>query len=126
MSPKNRKNAYWCPDCHGYVVTIDLDEGVTPMFLACRVKGEPGSPENDCKGRMHSMMYPDEPWPEVDGHLTPIPTEPTWEWYKPTLKWARRKGPDVFEHVRKGGLMLRKLVTSETRPHEGEDDDDPT
>lgn len=113
MSPQARKNAYWCQSCHGYVVTIDLDEGVTPMFLACRVKGEPSDPANDCQGRMHSMMYPEEPWPATDGYDNPIPTEPTWEWYKPfepELKRYRRRGDEAtLEHVRKGGLLLRRI-----------------
>ena len=111
-SSRNRKNAYFCDTCHGYIVTIDLEEGVTPMFLTCRVKGEPRTPENDCLGRMHSMMYPDEPWPDRDGYGNEIPTEPTWEWYKPDeqeLKRMRRKGDEAgIEHVRKGGLMLRQ------------------
>jgi hypothetical protein len=107
-----RKNAYYCWDCQGYVVTIDRDEGVTPMFLACRVKGEPTDPANDCKGRSTSMMYPDEPWSEKDGYGNPIPTEPTWEWYSPDAaerKRLKRKDPGTFEHVQKGGLLLRKI-----------------
>jgi hypothetical protein len=94
-----RKNAYWCEDCRGYVVTLDVDKGVTPMFLACRVKGEPDDPANDCKGTMRSMMYPAPPWPKHDGFGSEIPTEPTWEWY---------------EHVRKGGLLLRRAASDES------------
>lgn len=114
------KNAYWCPDCHGYVITIDVDEGVTPMFLACRVKGEPSDPDNGCKGQMHSMMYPEPPWPAVDGYDQPIPTEPTWEWYKldaaelKRLEKKARRGDRMavatIEHHQKGGLELRKIA----------------
>lgn len=104
-----RKNAYWCEDCHGYIVTVDIDEGVTPMFLACRVKGEPNAPGNDCKGTSRSMMYPAEPWPEKDGFGHPIPTEPTWEWYAPGLDEANALSRDAFEHVQKGGLLLRRI-----------------
>jgi hypothetical protein len=105
---ENRKNAYWCPECHGYVVTIDLDEGVTPMFLACRVLGEPKDPANTCTGRMHSMMYPEEPWPAEDGYGNPIPTVPTWEWYMPDAAELRKMGREGREHARKGGLSLRQ------------------
>jgi len=108
MSFENRKNAYWCPDCHGYVVTIDLVEGVTPMFLACRVLGEPDDPANTCKGRMQSMMYPEEPWPDKDGYDNEIPTVPTWEWYHPGAAEFLRLSPEGQDHVRKGGLLLRK------------------
>lgn len=100
-----RKNAYWCETCRGYVVTIDVDKGVTPMFLACRVKGDPSDPDNDCKGMSRSMMYPAEPWPEKDGYGNPIPTEPTWEWFKPATLDGLSEG--VREHVEKGGLDLR-------------------
>lgn len=107
-----RLNAYWCESCNGYIVTIDIDEGVTPMFLACRVKGDPADPGNDCRGRMHSMMYPALPWPATDGFNTAIPTVPTWEWYKPDaqeMKRYRRRGDaETIEHVRKGGLLLRR------------------
>lgn len=111
---KNRKNAYWCADCHGYIVTIDVDEGVTPFMLACRVKGEP---PNDCGGMMRSMFYPEEPWPAEDGYGHPIPTEPTWEWYEPSLAWARRQGDGMLDHVKKGGLALRKVGDGPGLPH---------
>ena len=105
----SRKNAYWCDSCHGYIVTIDRDEGVTPMFLACRVKGEPTDPRNDCEGMSRSMMYPAEPWPETDGYGHAIPTEPTWEWYAPGADEANALDRGTFEHVQKGGLLLRKI-----------------
>jgi hypothetical protein len=110
MSRRNL-NAYWCKVCGHYIVTVDLDEGVTPMFLACRVQGEPNDPANTCTGTMQSMMYPPHPWPKTDGFGVAIPTEPTWEWYKPDereLARMRRKDPAGYEHVRKGGLLLRK------------------
>ncbi len=112
-NPDNRKNAYWCPQCEGYIVTIDLQEGVTPMFLACRVKGEPSDPGNDCRGQMRSMMYPDLPWPAEDGYGNPIPTEPTYQWYRPDLsernRILRANDGSTWEHLRKGGLLLRKI-----------------
>lgn len=103
------KNAYWCPECHGYTVTIDVDDGVTPMFLACRAKGEPTAADNDCTGTAQSMMYPREPWPGEDGYGNEIPTEPAWEWYAPRSTDAVRFGADIAEHVRKGGLLLRRV-----------------
>lgn len=103
------KNAYFCDDCHGYIVTVDRDEGVTPMFLACRVKGEPTDPENDCEGTSRSMMYPGEPWPEEDGLGHPIPTEPTWEWYTPEAEEILTLDVESVDHVRKGGLLLRQI-----------------
>lgn len=105
--PRDQRNAYYCNECRGYIVTIDLDEGVTPMFLACRVAGEAGH-ANPCQGTMQSMMYPQPPWPETDGYGTPIPTEPTWEWYSPDRNEYRRLDMQVKEHVDLGGLLLRE------------------
>jgi hypothetical protein len=112
---KDKKNAYYCEECRGYIVTIDRDEGVTPMFLACRVKGDPADASNDCKGTSRSMMYPPEPWPEKDGFGKAIPTEPTWEWYAPDSderKRLRRHDPGTFDHVDRGGLLLRPVSPS--------------
>lgn len=104
------KNAYYCEDCRGYLVVVHADDGVTPMFLACRVKGEPTDPANDCKGRSHSLMYPTEPWPEKDGFGTAIPTEPTYEWYAPDERERRTLKPDTLDHVERGGLLLRPIA----------------
>ena len=95
-----RLNAYYCDQCLRYIVTIDTDAGVTPMFLACRAT--PG-----CTGRSVSMGYPKQPWPTEAPE--PIPTH---EWYRPSAKWARRKGPEMLRHVQDGGLTIRALRTT--------------
>lgn len=95
MSFRGRKNIYHCPACGGETVTIDVDEGITPMFLACRAAGDVGQ----CKGRAVSAMY------QVDPDI-----KPAWEWFRPSLKNARRKGPDVLDHVQHGGLLLRPMA----------------
>lgn len=92
---KGRKNAYHCETCGGYIVTIDVDSGVTPMFLGCRAADE-------CKGRMASMMYPPEPWGSLD-------STPGWEWYRPSERAARKMDSATFEHVKQGGLLLRRI-----------------
>lgn len=99
-------NAYYCDSCGGYIVTEDIDEGVTPMFLACRVLGDPSDPANTCKGQSRSMMYPKRPWPEKDGNGTPIPTEPAWEWFRPENLNGLTSG--MCDHVKRGGLILRQ------------------
>ena len=104
-----RCNAYWCDSCHGYIVTVDRDEGVTPMFLACRVKGDPRAPGNPCAGQMRSMMYPKQPWPATDGYGNAIPTTPTWEWYAPDAAERAALDDASLEHVEKGGLLLRQI-----------------
>lgn len=61
---KNRVNCYTCPLGHN-TVTIDIDEGVTPMFLRCKTEG--------CKEQSTSSMYSNR----VQGMT------PKWEWWKP-------------------------------------------
>lgn len=106
-----RLNAYYCDACKGYVVTEDVDEGVTPMFLACRVLGEPTAPSNTCKGRSVSMMYPEQPWPSH----APEPI-PTWEWYAPDADEHLTLDEASLEHVVKGGLLLRPKGGSRKAP----------
>lgn len=102
-------NAYYCEECRGYIVTIDRDEGVTPMFLSCRVKGEPDAPGNDCKGRMRSMMYP-----PLEGTPWPIDPTPGWEWYMPDQAELVAMDRSSFEYHNKGGLALRKIDKEST------------
>lgn len=89
-----RKNAYHCPKCGKYTVTIDIDEGITPMFFGC--KATP-----NCTGTGHSMFY------RVDG-IENLP-EPIIEWYKPTEAEARAKGQAEFAHAKQGGLSYRMI-----------------
>ena len=101
MQRQNKINAYICPKLH-HTITIDIDQGTTPMFLQC--------PE--CKLRAVSMMY------NVVQNL-----EPGYEWYKPKeadiireVKEATSKREDAYDsvlaamkdHVSNGGLLFRK------------------
>ncbi len=88
---RNTINVYKCDTCHRFIVTVDRDEGVTPMFLSC--KGKPG-----CQGRMTSRMY-----------RVPQVLVPDWEWYKPASLEGLREGER--EHVERGGLLLRRIGT---------------
>ena len=40
----------------------------------------------------------------------------THEWFKPSLKWARRQGSAMFQHVEMGGLVIRDVV-ADPEPH---------
>jgi hypothetical protein len=92
-------------------VTIDVHAGTTPMFLGCRAPaGEDartGLPLQPCAGKAESMGYTDPAgWPGFKGK--PIPE---WEWYMPLGKHAdkiRRTDPATFDHIRRGGLLLRR------------------
>jgi len=90
MSFQNKKNIYTCEVCHDHVVTVDIDEGVTPFMIDC--KCTPG-----CKGMMKSSMY----------RVFDQSMKAGWEWYRPTdvsglSRWS-------LDHVSKGGLILRQV-----------------
>lgn len=85
-------NAYECDDCGRYTVVVHVDQGVTPMFLACRATV-------GCTGRAHSTGY------QLDPSQLP---GPEWEWYRPTGFELRALSFPAQDHVRQGGLILRK------------------
>lgn len=93
---KGKINTYTCPQGH-VTVTIDTDEGVTPMMLRCRQKDNDG--KHNCTEFASSDFY------KVDQSL-----KPEYEWFKP----ASLKGysGEMKEHLRKGGLEIRKLKTN--------------
>lgn len=85
---KQRINCYTCVLGHN-TVTVDIDTGTTPMFLACKTCGKQAT----------SHMY------HCDQSLTP-----TWEWYAPNPTDC---ADYEMDHVLCGGLLLRPYnVTS--------------
>jgi hypothetical protein len=90
-----RVNGYHCPSCGRTLIVTHLDEGVTPVFLACRKTA-------GCTGQSHSLGYPPSPVPAYLG-------EPTHEWYRPGQEQFDSLDPAMREHVERGGLMLREV-----------------
>jgi hypothetical protein len=86
--PKGKKNQYTCEKCGKTVTTLDVDEGTTPFMILCEAtKG--------CKGVMYSSFYGcDQSQPHQ------------LEWFAPTS--LDGYSPDMLEHIRMGGLDLRK------------------
>lgn len=96
MEEKNKVNTYTCQANNQHVtVTVNRDEGVTPMFIDCPT----------CNHRAVSGFY------RCDQGLIP-----THEWYKPTLaeiKRAKRKHQRAYiDHVNMGGLLMRPIEQS--------------
>lgn len=84
-------NAYKCPVCGLVTVTIDVDPGVTPMFLGCR--RTPG-----CTGFGESAMYPEtDPPAELFEHLA-------WAWVLPPVGTVL--DGRIVEHIHRCGLHL--------------------
>ena len=90
---KGKKNLYQCQDCQGVIVTLDIDEGTTPFMLLCKAKPK-------CKGIMHSNFY------RCDQRLPHH-----YEWFKPES--ADQYDPETQEHIRKGGLVIRRREVSQ-------------
>lgn len=93
MSYRGKINIYTCPAGHT-TVTIDIDEGVTPMMIRCTKKAEDG--KHNCTEFARSAWY------HCNQALTP-----EYVWYKPAFLNGLNK--DEKEHVTKGGLLLRKI-----------------
>lgn len=90
--PENRTNCYVCSSGH-ITKTIDVDEGVTPMFHQCHYC------ENMGTSRFYQDFAPD--------------LKPVQEWYRPSLEECielNRKGElGLLEHILDGGLNVRDI-----------------
>lgn len=90
-----KHNGYRCMTCGHLTVTVNRVDGVTPMFIMCQAG-------TACTGRMGSLMY----------RLPLGAPSPSHEWYRPwggELKRLRRHHPAMFDHVGRGGLLIRKI-----------------
>lgn len=90
MSNVGRENFYTCDACGAVMVTVDVDEGTTPMLTDCRADG--------CGGMAHSGWY--APKPEGAGLAQ-------WEWAKPGQMDRATAGRATTLHYSLGGLELR-------------------
>lgn len=86
----NRTNCYTC-HCGHVMKTIDINYGVTPMFMACE----------HCGGQSVSSFYKD-----IHPDLAP-----THEWFVPTLQEIKkyRRNLGMLDHIFNGGLEIRKI-----------------
>lgn len=94
MSNKGKKNLYTCARCKRQIVTIDVDDGVTPFSMMCSELDD-----NDCDGLMGSTFY----------IMPKNAPDPTYEWYKPTAEEIVGMSRAMREHVDKGGLDIRPI-----------------
>jgi hypothetical protein len=90
---KNKINTYKCSKGH-ITVTIDIDEGVTPMMLRCRQRDDDG--KHNCTEFATSNFY------TSDQSLIP-----EYEWFKPASLKGYSK--EMKEHLKMGGLEIRKI-----------------
>jgi hypothetical protein len=92
-----KKNIYVCGVCHGHIVTVDRDPGVTPFIILCKAT-------ENCRGEMHSSMY----------RVFDQSIGADHEWYRPD--GVDGLSAQEIAHVDRGGLLLRRLACQEVRP----------
>lgn len=90
-----RRNAYFCKACKRIIITVDVNEGVTPMFIQC--------PECYCPAT--SFMY------QLPGALH-LGVEAEYEWYKPSESETLLLSKGEADHVFNGGLLMRKRTNA--------------
>lgn len=82
-----------CDTCQEAIKTELVDKGITPTSLIC----------NNCKGPMKNTNGEDIA-PDYD---------PTWEWYRPTLKeylkFRKLNKRQNLNWVGSGGLLMRSV-----------------
>lgn len=103
MSGRGEINGWRCDTCGQVTYAVHVDDGVTPMFLACRAEGlDPRQAR--CKGMGQSLMYPPPPVPE---HVVKAVA---WEWFRPGRRALKRMDAGMRDHIERGGLDLRPLT----------------
>lgn len=98
MEKRGQVNAYKCEQCDGEICTVNLDDGVTPAFLGCHAK-------EGCSGSMVSAWY-----------RGTERKQPTYGWHAATpkqIRRMRRNNPELADHCKSGGLLLRELTVEE-------------
>lgn len=89
--PIAKVNTYTCDTCNGSIITIDVDEGVTPFMLRCRATPK-------CPGTSRSALYR-----EVVSDLN---FRPHYLWVKPDAAEYEKLNKATQQHVDQGGLVL--------------------
>lgn len=99
-APRGAVNVWTCDRCAGTLAAVHTADGVTPMMLACRAT-------DGCRGRMVSAGYPPPPIP------VRVLDAVAWEWSTASTtqikRWRREHDP-MYDHARRGGLVLRRLT----------------
>lgn len=86
---QNKRNIYVCEACKEHIVTVDIDDGVTPFMIGCQCT-------DGCKGMMVSSMY--RVWDQS--------MKASHEWRRPPASVWGELSPGALAHVQKGGLIL--------------------
>jgi len=91
---RSRRNLYTCASNLHLIVTVDRDEGTTPMMILCPHCGD---------------------WARSSFYQIPLfaaGIEPEYEWRKPTEHELRECSHDMLEYYRLGGLKKLPLTSA--------------
>lgn len=96
-----RRNAYFCKKCRKVTITVDIDEGVTPAFIKCPhcKKDMAGSFMYQIPGCMYFEYVPN-----IGMQLLIA----DYEWYKPKDNEIVLLSDAEKDHVKNGGLLMRR------------------
>ena len=86
---KGKKNAYVCDKCKKHIITIDVDDGVTPFMIECKAT-------KNCDGSMYSNFY------SIDQSM---PAQ--LEWFMP--KSSEGYSMEEKTYFLEGGLDIREI-----------------
>ena len=98
---KGKLNIYTCDVCFEHIVSVDLDEGVSPFMINCQVT-------DGCKGYMESSIY----------HVYDQRMRPDIVWYRPTEKEQAKMSQAMRDHITHGGLDMRPMTKEDPWPLE--------
>lgn len=88
---KNKINGWICERCRKVHVCIDVDSGITPFIIKCKMT-------QSCNGIAYSCMY---------RLVTNLP--PQFEWYRPKPEENFEGNSALIEHINRGGLIIRDI-----------------
>lgn len=95
---KPRYNGYRCMICGRTYLTVDLGDGVTPMFMTCLM-------DEECGGKAVSLGYPS--MKALFGAPLLV------EWVVPSAKDTEKiTHQGLLDHFAQGGLMRRAVDTA--------------
>jgi len=98
-----KRNAYICQKCRHLTLTVHIDEGMTPAFIACE--------KPLCDGMAVSFFYRIPPPLQFTGPQGSL--APSKEWYRPSKIEMNMLAPRSREHIENGGLLLRDRTQAE-------------
>ena len=104
MEKRGQVNTYVCETCKEEIATINLNTGVTPFTISCRIES--------CPGYMRSGFY----------RLPKGSITVRYAWFRPCTAEFAKLPIETQEHILTGGLILRLLSEASPMDDQGADE----